>query len=81
MKNLSILGILVDERKSTAPKVQEVLTKHGEIITARFGIHDPGEVQNGLITLNVLSTDEELEKLSDELSLLDGVQVKSVTMK
>jgi hypothetical protein len=46
------MGISVDKRSDFAPKVQEVLTKHGQNILARFGIHDDSD-DNGLITLNV----------------------------
>lgn len=81
MKNLSIVGILVDNRKHVAPSVQDVLTKNGEIIIGRFGVHDPEEEQNGLITLHVLSSKEELEDLCRELLIIDGVTVKSMMMK
>lgn len=81
MDTLSIMGILVDERKQIAPKVQEVLTKHGEIIISRFGIHDPGEANLGLITLHVLASKNKLNELSEELSILDGVKVKTMKIK
>lgn len=81
MKELSIVGILVDERKAVAPKVQEVLTKHGESIMTRVGTHDVSEANFGLITLHVLTEKNGLTELSEELSALDGVTVKSITMK
>jgi putative iron-only hydrogenase system regulator len=81
MKKLGIIGIIVDKRTQAAPKVQEVLTKYGDSILSRVGIHDPGEEQNGLITLNVRDTCERIEKLEHELGSLEGVQVGSVMMK
>jgi len=81
MKTLSIVGIIIDERKQVAPKVQEILTKHGESIIARFGTHDPGEVNFGLITLHVLTSEDKLNELSEELSILDGVKVSTMRMK
>lgn len=81
MKNLCIMGILVDKRTQSAPKVQEILTKHGDSILSRVGIHDPGEEQHGLITLNVRDKRERIDTLAEELQGLEGVSVKTVTMK
>lgn len=81
MKNLCVMGILVDKRTESAPKVQEILTKHGDSILSRVGIHDPGEEQHGLITLNVRDEMDRIEKLEHELGALEGVHVKTVVMK
>lgn len=81
MSNLSIMGILVDRRTKSAPKVQEVLTKYGDSILSRTGIHDPGEKEHGLITLNLRDEEEQLEALAQELESLDGVTVRSINMK
>lgn len=81
MKTLSIIGIRVDNRTHIAPKVQEVLTKHGEIIISRFGSHDPGEKDFGLITLHVLSSEDALDEISEELAALDGVEAKYIKMR
>jgi putative iron-only hydrogenase system regulator len=81
MKKLSIMGILVDKRTEAAPKVQEVLTKYGDSILLRVGLHDPGEEQHGLITLNVRDKSEKIGELTEELESLDGVQVKTISMK
>lgn len=81
MKNLSIMGVLVDKRTKSAPRVQEVLTKYGDSILSRVGIHDPGEEEHGLITLNVRDKAERLMELEQELESLEGVQVKTMTMK
>ncbi len=81
MKDLSIMGILVDKRTKSAPRVQEVLTKYGDSILSRFGIHDPGEEEHGLITLHLRDKEERLEALAQELEHLDGVTVKTIQMK
>jgi putative iron-only hydrogenase system regulator len=81
MKKLSVMGILVDKRTKSAPRVQEILTKYGDSILSRVGIHDPGEEEHGLITLNVRDKSEVLSSLSEELESLEGVQVKMITMK
>lgn len=81
MKTLSIMGILVDKREKSAPKVQEVLTKYGDSILCRVGVHDPGEEQHGLITLNVRDKSERIQELMGELQNLDGVSVKTIEIK
>ncbi|MCX8132272.1 MAG: hypothetical protein N3I35_19525 [Clostridia bacterium] len=81
MKKLSMMGILVDKRTKSAPRVQEILTKYGDSILSRVGIHDPGEEEHGIITLNVRDKSEKISSLAEELEALDGVQVKTVTMK
>ncbi|KNY24881.1 hypothetical protein [Pseudobacteroides cellulosolvens] len=79
--SLTIMGILVDRRTESAPKVQEILTKFGDSILSRVGIHDPGEEDHGLITLNIRDREEKIESLSKELESLKGVNVKTVNMK
>jgi putative iron-only hydrogenase system regulator len=81
MNNLFIMGILVDKRKKSAPRVQEILTDYGDSILSRVGIHDPGEENHGLIVLCIRDTEEFLNKLSKELEELDGVSIKSIQMK
>lgn len=81
MKNLCMMGIVVDKRTQSAPKVQEVLTRFGDSIISRFGIHDPGEEQHGLITLNVRDGIDKIQSLEKELEDLEGVTVKTIVMK
>jgi hypothetical protein len=81
MKNLCIMGVLVDKRAQSAPKVQEILTKHGDSILSRVGIHDPGEEQHGLITLSIRDKLDRVEKIESELISLEGVHVKTIVMK
>lgn len=81
MKNLCIMGILVDTRSKAAPRMQEILTKYGDSILGRFGIHDPGEEQHGLITLNVRDISDRIDSLEKELNSLDGVSVQTLIMK
>ncbi|SNX54345.1 hypothetical protein [Thermoanaerobacterium sp. RBIITD] len=72
--SIYIMGISVDKRSDFAPKVQEVLTKHGDNILARFGIHDDGN-DNGLITLNVRGDEGYINEFSSELSNIPTVKV------
>ncbi|RCX12736.1 hypothetical protein DFR58_12035 [Anaerobacterium chartisolvens] len=81
MKSLNIMGVLVDKRTQSAPRVQEILTKYGDSIMTRVGTHDPGEKQHGLITLNILDRSDKILALAEELGALEGVQVKTINMK
>jgi len=74
MDSLSVMSIRVDKRTDSAPKVQEILTRHGEMIIGRFGIHDPGEVDHGLITLNIRGEMSRVHEMMEELNGLRGVR-------
>ncbi|KXG76405.1 hypothetical protein [Thermotalea metallivorans] len=75
MDPLSVMSIRVDHRADAAPKVQEILTKHGDMIIGRFGIHDPGEVNHGLITLNLRGDMEKIRHMMEQLEGLEGIKV------
>ncbi|MCD2347929.1 hypothetical protein [Clostridium guangxiense] len=81
MDKLSIVGIVVDKRTKSAPQVQEILTKYGDSIISRFGTHDPGEREHGLITLNFRDKEETLKAMIDDLKNVDAVVVKAIDMK
>ncbi len=81
LSGIKIVGISVDKRTQSAPEVQEVLTKYGDKIISRFGVHDVGEKERGLITLNFVGSNEELNQLSNRLNSLDGVKAKYIDME
>ncbi len=68
---LAVIGILLRNRRKQAPEVQEVLTKYGDLILARSGVHDP-ERERGLITLTVEGSEEEITALQRELEDVSG---------
>ena len=74
MEPLYIIGISVSKREEVAIQVQAILTKHGDNIVARFGIHDIGEEKKGLITLNFMGGKQKAEELTEELCNINGVQ-------
>ncbi len=74
MDALSVMSIRVDKRTDSAPRVQEILTKHGDMIIGRFGIHDPGEVDHGLITLNIRGDMNKINDMMGQLNDLQGVK-------
>jgi len=75
MKQLGIMGIRVKGRDKHAPEVQEVLTRHGEIITTRTGFHGDGGDQ-GLISLTLQGDVHEFMQLEKDLTGINGVEVQ-----
>ena len=37
-RRLGVVGIVIKDRKTMAPRVNEILTEHGEIIAGRMGL-------------------------------------------
>lgn len=75
MDNLSVMSIRVDHRTDSAPRMQEILTNNGDLILGRFGIHDPEEINNGLITLNLRSDMGRIQNMMDALNGLEGIKI------
>lgn len=82
MGNCSIImAVLVDKRNNAAPTVQEVLTKHGCIISTRIGLHQVSECSdNGLIILHLCGDDDKIEILEKDLEGISGVKVKKMKL-
>lgn len=78
----SIMLIKISPRNEIAPKVQELLTKHGCIIKTRLGLHEASVnscSQSGLIILDLLNENQdEINDLKNNLNNLDGVNAKVV---
>lgn len=76
-----IVGIHVTDRAQAAGRVQEILSKYAKNIRTRLGLHDvEDEVASSeaLILIEAVGGHEEIDKLSDELRRLPGIQVQSM---
>ena len=84
MKNDSvIMAILQEQRVETAIKVQNVLTKYGCHIRVRLGLHDAvvdSCSPSGLILLQLCCEKAVLQELEDELTAIQSVKVKYMTL-
>ena len=81
MKEVRILGILVNDREKTADTVQNVLTKYGCSIRTRLGLHDlemPACGTCGLILLELTGDVNECLRLENELWAIEGVKVQKM---
>lgn len=79
-KRLGFIGIIIENRKENAPKVNEILSSYSDIIVARMGL--PYREKNfSVITLIVEATTDQLGGLTGKLGKIDGVSVKSSLSK
>lgn len=78
-QNVHVVGIVVDQRASRAPDVQQVLTRYGSRIISRSGVPDPGR-ERGIITLTVQAGDDECRQLEQDLQQISGVVAKSINL-
>lgn len=79
----TIMGLAVESRNREAPKLQEVLTKHGCIIKTRLGLHEVAAdncSQEGVIVLLLSGKDEEVEELKNDIGKIEGVRYNIMTV-
>ncbi len=75
-RRIGFVGIIVENRRQSAPRVNEILSRFGDRIVARTGLpYDRGE--SGVIALIVDATTDEVGELTGRLGQLPGVSVKS----
>lgn len=78
-EGIFVVGILVENRGTHGPDVQEVLTRYGSVILSRNGIPDPSR-SRGIITLTMQAEKVDTEKLTAELGKIDGVHAQAVQL-
>ena len=79
-KRLGFVGIILEDRKESAPRVNGILSSHSELICARMGL--PYREKNcSIITLIVNTTTDEMGSLTGKLGRIKGVSVKSALSK
>lgn len=76
LKRLGFVGIIIDDREKCAGVVNDVLSKHSEIILARTGLPN-AKGNTSVITLVIDATTDELGVLTGQLGNIPGVSVKS----
>ena len=79
-KRVGFVGIIVEDRKKAAPRVNDILSEYGDVIVARVGL-PYRERKCSVITLIVDATTDELGSLTGKLGALEGVSVKSALTK
>ena len=72
-------AIIYIENREMAQQVNAVLGRHADIILCRMGF--PKTDNNGIISLILEGTTDEIGSLTGQLGRLDGIEVKSALLK
>ncbi|MGE5617982.1 MAG: TM1266 family iron-only hydrogenase system putative regulator [Sphingomonadaceae bacterium] len=73
---IGVVAIVIGDRLTAAPKVNEVLSQHAEIVVGRMGV--PYRDRNmSVIALIVDGTTDELGAMTGKLGRIPGVRVKT----
>jgi putative iron-only hydrogenase system regulator len=75
-KRLGFVGIVIEDRKKSAPEVNKTLTDFGNLIIGRMGIPHLKK-EHSVIVIIVDATTDELGALTGKLGKISGVSVKS----
>lgn len=76
MKRLGFVGIIIEDRKKSAEKVNSILSQFSELILARTGLPHAKDTYS-VITLVIDATTDELGMLTGQLGSIPGISVKS----
>ncbi|MFA6599956.1 MAG: TM1266 family iron-only hydrogenase system putative regulator [Candidatus Omnitrophota bacterium] len=79
-KRLGFVGIIIENRKKVADRVNRVLSDFGESVVARVGL-PYRERKCCVMTLIVDGTTDQIGALTGRLGALEGVSVKSALAK
>jgi putative iron-only hydrogenase system regulator len=76
-KRLGVIAIIVEDRKHSAAKVNELLGQFGDLIVGRIGVpHKDRGVS--VIALIIEASTDQLGALTGKLGMLPKVRVKSI---
>jgi hypothetical protein len=79
---ITVLGIKIIDRIKEAGLTQGILSRHAGVITTRLGFHEVTDSvcsREAYILLHINGSEEDKEKLSEEISTLGGVEIRSMT--
>jgi len=84
MKEVRILGLMINDPTKGSDKIQSILTKYGCSIHTRLGLHDIDADyarETGLILLELTGDLQECLRLENELLALDGIEVQKMVFR
>jgi putative iron-only hydrogenase system regulator len=79
-KRIGTVTIIISDRISQSARVNEILSKHADIIIGRMGLPYSSK-KISIICLIVNGSTDQLGSLTGQLGSIDGAQVKSVMAK
>lgn len=84
MKEVRILGVMINEPSKDASLIQNILSKYGCSIRTRLGLHDIDEgyaTDTGLMLLELTGDLQECQRLENELLALDGIEIQKMVFR
>ncbi len=84
MKEVRVLGVMINDPSKGADRIQNILTKYGCTIRTRLGIHDIDEdyaSETGLMLLELAGDMQECLRLENELLALEGIDVQKMVFR
>jgi len=75
-KHVGVIAIIISKRETTAPKVNQILTNHGDLIIGRLGL-PYGDHGLNVISIIVDGEKEQLQGLAAELTAVPDTIVES----
>jgi putative iron-only hydrogenase system regulator len=79
-KHVGVIAIIINDRKTAAPKVNEILTGYGELVIGRMGIPYPKR-NVYVITLIVDGSNDDIGAMCGKIGAVKDVTVKSTLTK
>ena len=78
----TIVAVHITDRLKEAVDIQKVLTKYGDLVKTRLGLHevDAGGM-SGLILLDVVPPAERIAEFQNDLEQIEGVEVKTIAFE
>lgn len=80
MKRLGIVGIIIENRAESAPRVNEILTEYGDMILGRMGLPRKDK-RLSIIALIINADNDEFGAMTGKLGNIEGVNVCSALSK
>ena len=73
---IGVMGIIIEKDRTVAESVQQILSAHADIITARTGVPDK---ERGIYVISLIlrGTNEQISALAGKLGKLRNIKVKS----
>ena len=84
MREVRVLGVMINDPSKGADRIQNILTKYGCTIRTRLGIHDIDKdyaSDTGLMLLELVGDMQECLRLENELLALEGVDVQKMVFR
>ena len=79
-KRLGFVGIIVEDRRKAAARLNAILSEHGDIMVGRMGM-PYSRKKCSVIALIVDATTDQVGELTGKLGMIEGVSVRSALGK